>query len=331
MSVNDVPDIGSKISSQPSSKTSSKTDAPMLVSIWFDIQPDAFNESAVPLWARELAQAHADQQLHLVAHPDSAYAKMGLLCDIVKQSEWPSDAWAERLSAAIALAKSKNAQQLILLLPHRAPPALWCQWSLIELAKCGGGLDNLTGLLHGVEAWEDALRRSNSSRWLMMDRVLTYGTGTGANGFLAQMRAFNPMARWVHEGFNDEKLLLQSLKAYHKNIPMVRIAMKNEDLRAWGTNKVVYFATSNEMNQAKVFDLLDRWREKYSQKMVRLWAVVRIKDVSVPLSVTSIHHLWASHMATNFPVHDFPENRFWILGEGLDAAQLQAEFEQCVA
>jgi hypothetical protein len=30
-------------------------------------------------------------------------------------------------------------------------------------------------------------------------------------------------------------------------------------------------------------------------------------------------------------VHDFPENRFWILGEGLDAAALQAEFEQCVA
>ena len=327
MSVNDVPEVGSKLSS----RTRSNADAPIAVSIWFDMQPDAFNESVVPLWARELAQAHADNTLYLIAHPDSAYAKMGLLCEIAKESLWPNDAWAERLRAALALAKSKNAQQLILLLPHRAPPALWCQWSLIELAKCGGGLDNLTGLLHGVEAWEDALRRSNSSRWLMMDRVLTYGTGTGANGFLAQMRAFNPMARWVHEGFNDEKLLLQSLKAYHKNIPMVRIAMKNEDLRAWGTNKVVYFATSSEMNQAKVFDLLDRWREKYSQKMVRLWAVVRIIVVSVPLSVTSIHHLWASHMATNFPVHDFPENRFWILGEGLDAAKLQAEFEQCVA
>ena len=65
--------------------------------------------------------------------------------------------------------------------------------------------------------------------------------------------------------------------------------------------------------------------------MVKLWAVVRIKDVSSPLSVTSIHHLWAINTASHFSTHDFPESRFWILGEGLDAAQLQAEFEQCAA
>jgi hypothetical protein len=112
---------------------------------------------------------------------------------------------------------------------------------------------------------------------------------------------------------------------------MVRIPIKNEDLSAWGANKVVYFATSNEMDRTKVIDLFEKWRQKYSQKMVRLWAVVRIKDASSPLSVTSIYHLWVSHIATHFSVHDFPENRFWILGEGLDAAALQAEFEQCVA
>ena len=82
MSVNDAP---TAIPTQ---------DAPMSVSIWFDMQPDAVNESTVPLWARELAQAHVDNDVHLLAHPDSVYAKMGLVCEIAKESLWPDDAWS---------------------------------------------------------------------------------------------------------------------------------------------------------------------------------------------------------------------------------------------
>ena len=306
-------------------------DAPMSVSIWFDMQPDAINEQVVPLWARELAQAHVDNDVYLLAHPDSAYAKMGLVCEVAKESLWPNDAWIERLSHTSALAKSKRIKQLILLLPHRSSPALWGQWSLIYLDRCGGWLDNLTGLLQGMVGWEEALHRPDSNRWLMVDRVITYGIGTRTADFVTQMRAFNPMACWIHEGFDDKGVLLQSLNAYQQNLPLGRIPLKNDDLRAWGANKVVYFATSNEIDRVKVIDLFEKWRQQYGQKMVKLWAVVRIKDVSSPLSVTSIHHLWASNTASHFSTHDFPESRFWILGEGLDAAQLQAEFEQCVA
>ena len=319
MSVNDAP---AAIPTQ---------DAPMSVSIWFDMQPDAVNESTVPLWARELAQAHVDNDVHLLAHPDSVYAKMGLVCEIAKESLWPDDAWSARLTAALKLAKQKNMKQLVLLLPHRCAPVLWGQWSLMHMGKCGGWLDNLTGLLQGVAGWEETLHRPDSNRWLMVDRVITYGTGTKATDFVTQMRAFNPMAHWVHEGFDDTKVLLQPLNAYQQNLPLGRIPLKNDDLSAWGANKVVYFATSNQVDRVKVVDLFEKWRQQYGQKMVKLWAVVRIKDAHSPLSVASIHHLWASNSASHFSMHDFPENRFWILGEGLDAAQLQAEFEQCAA
>ena len=171
------------------------------------------------------------------------------------------------------------------------------------------------------------MHRPDSNRWLMVDRVMTYGTGLTKHDFVQQMRAFNPMARWVHEGFLDKEVLLQPINAYHTNVPIARIPLKNEDLRAWGANKVVYFATSNEVDRVKVIDLFEKWRQQYGQKMVKLWAVVRINDVGSSLSVTSIRHLWVAH----FSSHDVPESRFWILGENLNAAQLQAEFEQCVA
>lgn len=302
--------------------------APIPVSIWFDMQAEASNDTAVPLWARELAQAYVDNDVYVLAHPDSAYAKMGLVCDIAKESAWPDDAWSVRLAAVLEQAKQKNAKQLVLLLPYRSAPVLWGQWSLIHLERHGGYLDNLTGLFHGVQAQSQALNRPDSNRWLMIDRVMTYGTSLAQNDFLVQMRAFNPLARWVHDdGFLDKNLLLQPINAYHTNVPIARIPIKNEDLRAWGTNKVVYFATLKEVNRAKVIDLFEKWRQQYGQKIVRLWAVVRVKEPNSRLLVTSIHHLWAA----NFSSHDVPENRFWIIGDHLDAAQLQTEFEQCVA
>ncbi|MCE1159975.1 MAG: hypothetical protein LWW74_02050 [Burkholderiales bacterium] len=318
MSVNDA----SAVSPNPN--------APMPVSIWFDMQAETANEAAVPIpvWARELAQAYVDNDVCVLAHPDSAYAKMGLVCDIAKESPWPDDSWSARLTAALKLAKQKNMKQLILLLPHRSAPVLWGQWSLIHLERYGGYLDNLTGLFHGVQAQSQALHRPDSNRWLMIDRVMTYGTGLTQNDFLTQMRAFNPLALWVHDdGFLDKNLLLQPINAYHTNVPITRIPLKNEDLRAWGTNKVVYFATLKEVNRTKVIDLFEKWRQQYGQQMVRLWAVVRIKEPNSRLLVTSIHHLWAA----SFSSHDASESRFWIVGEHLDATQLQTEFEQCVA
>lgn len=302
--------------------------APIPVSIWFDMQAEASNDIAVPLWARELAQAYVNNDVYVLAHPDSAYAKMGLVCDIAKESAWPDDAWSVRLATALQLAKQKNAKQLVLLLPYRSAPVLWGQWSLIHLERHGGYLDNLTGLFHGVQAQSQVLHRPDSNRWLMIDRVMTYGTGLAQSDFLVQMRAFNPLARWVHDdGLLDKNLLLQPINAYHTNVPIARIPIKNEDLRAWGTNKVVYFATLKEVDRAKVIDLFEKWRQQYGQKIIRLWAVVRVKEPNSQLLVTSIQHLWAA----SFSSHDASESRFWILGEHLDATQLQAEFEQCVA
>lgn len=299
------------------------------VAVWFDMQPDSVLDQDLPLWARQLAQAHINEEVLILAHEESAYARAGLVCELVKGVLWPEESWLEVLRSAIERAQAARMQQVILVLPSRASTTYWGQWGLLELPKLGAGLDNLTGLLQGNDNWQRTLLRADCGRWLILDRVITYGAQTTGADFVQQMRAFNPLARWVHNGFNDEQVLLQSVNAYHKNMPLMRIPLKYDDLNAWGANKVVYFATSNQMNGPKVIDLFESWRQNYSQKMVRLWAVVRIKGVQAPLSVTSVHHLWASGLAAHVAATDFPENRFWILGEQLDATQLQAEFDAC--
>ncbi len=319
-------DVGSQTSAVAQAATKR-----ILVAIWFDMLPSESASSSSPLWARQVAQAHANNEIMVLAHSESAYARSGLVCEVVNGPLWPDKSWVGIFENAIGKAKVAKMQQIILMLPSRSSVVFWGQWSLLELARHGGGLDNLTGLLSGSDGWERALQRPDASRWLMVDRVITYGTGSDASVFLAQMRAFNPMARWVHEGFSDDKSLVRPISAYQKNVPLLRIPIETADLNAWGSNKVVYFGSSKEADGLKISDLFERWRQQYGHNIVRLWAVVRVKGVDAVLSVTSVHHLWASALATDVTDKNFSESRFWILGENLDTATLKAEFEACCA
>lgn len=296
------------------------------LSLWFDMQPDAHIAAPVPLWARELAQAHADGDCVVLAHSDSAYARSRLLCEIVRADSWAQDDWCAHLRGAI---RERAAQRIILMLPYRASTALWAQWSLLNLDALGAGLDGMVGLLQGCDGWQQTLSRSDADRWLILDRVMGYNFGAANADFVAQMRAFNPLTQSLCDDFGSKEILLQPLNAYHKYSPLARSPLKKDDLNAFDPNKVVYFATSKEMDGEKLSQCLTRWRAQWGGKMVRMWASIRVAQQPKPLLVTAVHHLWANYLADTVPPDGMVDTRVWMLGSGLDAVQLQADFERC--
>ena len=301
------------------------------VSLWFDMQPNADAGTAVPHWARTLAQAHVDHEMLVLAHPDSAYARSGLVGDIIKGAVWPDDAWQAILAQSIARARSHGTQQIAIMLPYRTSPVLWTQWALMTFAQMGAHLDNTTGLLQGMDDWERTLHRADALRWLIIDRVMTYGAARAPADYLPQMRAFNPMARWVHDSLVNKDVLLQGLNAYHKAAPLAQIALKKDDLGAWNANKVVYFSSYSAVDRAKITSLIHRWRQQYSHQIVRLWAAIRVKDTAMPLAVSGIHHLWSMEFVPQYAAEEMSESGVWLLGQGIDVATLRAELEQCSA
>lgn len=301
----------------------------LAVSLWFDMQPNADAGAIVPRWARTLAQAHVDRDLCVLAHPDSAYARSGLVCEVIKQATWPDEAWQSILMQYMAQARAQGTQHIALMLPYRTSPALWVQWVLTTLASVGVRLDNTTGLLQGMDDWEQTLRRADAVRWLMIDRVVTYGADRAPADYLPQMRAFNPMAHWVHDSLVNKEVLLQRLNAYHPTAPLTQIALKKDDLSAWNANKVVYLTSYSTVDRTKIEALLHRWRQQYGTQIVRLWAAIRVNQVAEPLVVSGIHHLWTMSFIPNHSTSELALSGVWLLGQGIDAATLRAELEQC--
>ena len=301
------------------------------VSLWFDMQPNANAGTVVPHWARTLAQAHVDQELRVLAHPDSAYARSGLVCAIAKQNTWPDEAWQALLAQQIEQLRAQGAQHLAVILPYRTSPALWVQWALPLLATMGAYLDNTTGLLQGMDGWEQTLYRSDAGRWLMIDRVITYGLDRAPAEYLPQMRAFNPMARWIHDSLMNKEVLLQALEAYHPTAPLTQIALKKDDLSAWNANKVVYFTSYGTVNREKIEALIHRWRQQYGGQIVRLWAAIRVEQSIEPLAVSGVHHMWTMNFMTNGSAGEMTQSGVWLLGQDLDVTTLRAELEQCSA
>ena len=315
----------------PNDSSSSERETSIAVSLWFDMQPNADAGTVVPHWARTLAQAHVDHEMLVLAHPDTAYARSGLVGDIIQGSVWPDDAWQATLAQGIARARAHGTQQLVVLLPYRSSPVLWTQWALMTFAQMGARLDNTTGLLQGMDDWERTLHRADALRWLIIDRVITYGVARAPADYLPQMRAFNPMARWVHDSLVNKDVLLQGLNAYHKAASLAQIALKKDDLGAWNANKVVYFSSYSAVDRAKITSLIRRWRQQYSHQIVRLWAAIRVKDVAAPLAVSGIHHLWSMEFVPQYAAEEMTESGVWLLGQGIDVATLRAELEQCSA
>ena len=303
--------------------------AGVAVSFWFDMQPDADAASQVPRWARALAQAHVNREVKILAHPDSAYALSGLMCDVIKVDLWPSELWVKVLQGAIENSYQQDIKQIVVMLPCRTSPVVWAQWALLNLPAIGAYLDHTTGLLQGKRGWEQILHRPDASRWLVIDRVVTYGAASVATDYLIQMRAFNPNARWIHDAQVNEEALLQCLNSYHKSALVSISSAKRDDLAAWDANKVVYLSTSGTLDSAKVSSLLSRWRQKYSHQWARVSAVIRMQNAPAPFVVSSLCHLWMMGFADQDGWSDQSESEFWILGDHLDEEALRSELLQC--
>lgn len=319
------------IHATPNGSSLSEREPSIAVSLWFDMQPNADAGTVVPHWARTLAQAHVDNDMLVLAHPDTAYARSGLVGEIIQGSAWPDDAWQVILAQGIVRARTNGMQQMVILLPYRSSPVLWAQWALMTFAQMGACLDNTTGLLQGLDDWECTLHRADALRWLIIDRVITYGAARAPADYLPQMRAFNPMARWVHDSLVNKEVLLQGLNAYHTAAPLAQIALKKDDLGAWSANKVVYFSSYSAVDRAKITSLIHRWRQQYSHQIVRLWAAIRVKEIEAPLVVSGIHHLWSMGFVPQDVAKEMTESGVWLLGQGIDVANLRAELEQCSA
>lgn len=309
--------------------SAAESTADIAVSLWFDMQPDANATTQVPQWARTLAQAHVDHEVLVLAHPDSAYALSGLVCSVIKAAPWPDDAWLNAMKQAVAQVHAQGTRHIAVMLPNRTTPAVWLQWMLLNQNIIGARLDHTTGLLQGKDGWAQVLQRPDALRWLAIDRVITYGTALTPADYLVHMRAFNPLAQWIHDTQVSLDVLLQALNAYHSSAALSQIALKSDDLSAWNANKVVYFSTSSVMAFAKVMTLLGQWRQKYSHQWVRMCAVIRVQDAHAPIVINSVYHLWTVDVANGVSAQEVPESQFWLLGSHLDAAALRADLLQC--
>lgn len=78
----------------------------------------------------------------VLAHSDTAYARSGLVGEIIQGSAWPDDAWQTALAQGVDRARTHGTRQLVVLLPYRASPVLWTQWALMMFAQMGARLDN---------------------------------------------------------------------------------------------------------------------------------------------------------------------------------------------
>ena len=193
--------------------SAAESTADIAVSLWFDMQPDANATTQVPQWARTLAQAHVDHEVLVLAHPDSAYALSGLVCSVIKAAPWPDDAWLNAMKQAVAQVHAQGTRHIAVMLPNRTTPAVWSQWMLLNQNIIGARLDHTTGLLQGKDGWAQVLQRPDALRWLAIDRVITYGTALTPADYLVHMRAFNPLAQWIHDTQVSLDVLLQALNA----------------------------------------------------------------------------------------------------------------------
>ena len=319
---------------------------PVAVSLWFDMQTDADITQTVSSWALTLAQAHADQRVKVLAHPDSAYAHSRLLCDLVKQELWPTEQWHAVLAQTVAEARAQLGNQnnhinhpinqIVIILPYRASPVLWTQWLLQQSQNLGMYLDHSVGLIQSVPGWEHAFTRPDALRWLVLDRIITYSS-YGSYGseqmenLVTHLRAFNPLTHWIHDSVFGADILVEPLKAHDKTAPHTKTVFKTDDLDAWNADKVVYLPISYEVNFVRIGRLMQYWQHKYGSQIVRIWAQLRVSQNSEPWFVNGVRHLWMMDFSPLPTTDRVLEGGVWLLGKNLDAAALAIEMSQCKA
>ena len=303
----------------------------LAVSLWFENQPDIDFTDHVPTWARQAAQAHMDQSVRVVAHEDSAYARAGLSCQVMKSGPWVDDDVVGQVVQRVSNARATPAAKVILILPARAPAMLWAQWMLYELPQHGAGLDEVLVLMQLDKLWDNLPDGAALDRLLLADRVLSFDGDVYKADFVPYMRAVNPLAAWLHEGFENDADIVNPITAYANDAPLWREAIKKADLDAWGARKVVYLSFDLSLSARKLRATLESWRVLYGDKLVRFQAIVYLKGESSPLCIQALHHLWADDFVSFWQITDMPRTQMWLWGNDLPAVQMQSELEGCAA
>ncbi|AXF84432.1 hypothetical protein DTO96_100139 [Ephemeroptericola cinctiostellae] len=301
------------------------------VAVWLENQPNIGFEGGVPEWAHQLENAHKANQVCVMAHEHTAYAKAGLAGHVLTGVLWPDEDVLGQLEHGISEAMSLEAKKFILILPVRASSALWVQFLLCELPNVGAQLDELITLMQLDRDWGDLSQGLVVDQLLLADRVLSFNGDDVMAQFAEQMRALNPLAMWVHNGFISDDDVSIPIMAYSVDAPLWREPLKKDDLLAWGAHKVVYFSFSQPMNGEKIKEMLGRWRIQHGASMTRLLAVVNLQGEVSPLCMQALQYLWSDMFIDVWPEGRTPETHMWILGQGLPWDELEVELQQCIA
>lgn len=302
----------------------------LAVSLWFENQLDIDFADHVPNWARELAQGHKDQTIRVLAHEHTAYARSGLLCQVLKAQLWVDEDVNNQLSQILHNAHAKGVDKVIVILPVRASPALWVQWGLQELPQHQAALDEVLILMQLSRYWDHLPHGEARNRMMLADRVLSFDGEAYKADFVPFMRAVNPFAFWVHDGPDVQTNWVENLQSYTIDAPRWREVIKKDDLNAWGARKVVYLSFNQPVSVFKLNELLLRWRSKYGVTLRRMQAVVYVKDEPSPLCVQMVHHLKSEYFTGFWQMAEQPETRMWLWGNDLPGDVLQRELEVCV-
>ncbi|TDR30202.1 GTP-binding protein [Hydromonas duriensis] len=301
------------------------------VALWLENQADIRFETFVPKWAQQLAQAHLSNQVCVLAHEQTAYAKAGLACQLLKGVLWVDDDMVAQLERVLSESATKNAQKVIVIMPSRASSELWVQWLLIELPHVKAQLDEVVTLMQLDKAWGDLSKGPAIEKLQIADKVLSFNNEARTAEFADCMRALNPLAIWVHNGFSTAEEVSAAVEAYSLDAPLRREPLKKEDLLAWGAEKVVYFSFSQPLQGEKLNHVLEHWRQFYGAKFTRLNAVVHVQGESRPFCVQALQYLWTSDFIDAWPEGKAPETQIWISGQDLPWHELEADLVRCIA
>jgi hypothetical protein len=304
---------------------------PLSVALWFENQNDVEFNIRIPMWARQLAQAHMDQSIRVVAHESTAYARACLSSHVMRGGLVYDEDVDNQVTLRVTNAQATPAQKLIFILPASASVALWAQRLLIDLPSHEAKLDEVLMLMQLDRLWDNLPDGLARERMLLADRVLSFDGEMYKPDFVPYMRAVNPLAVWIDSGFSQDADLLSPVHAYASDAPQWRQSIKKADLDAWGARKVVYLSFELPLDGEKLRHVLDDWRAIYASQLMRLQAMICLRGEPSPLYVQAVCHLWANDFAGFWQGIDAPRTQFWLWGHDLPVAQMMAQIEACTA
>lgn len=304
------------------------------VGLWLESQAGVAFDVVPPVWAQQLAQAHALGSIQVLAHAETAYARADLAC--VKHSSVVADDafWAD-LSQVLDVARARHAQKIIVMMPSTAEGVSWAKNLLVNLESVAAQLDEVLAMVSLAGDWggeyNDPLEGAMTDKLLMSDRVLSFGEPHLKTDFVRHMQRVNPMAQWLDEQFTVACRVEQPCRAYVAAAPLWLEALKNDNLYASPVQEVVYFTFSKPILGERLKIVLDRWRSQYGLNLMRLQAVVFLKGAPSPLCIQAIQDLWTDDFVGFWQADDVPKTEFWLCGNHLPWAEMETEIAHCMA